>query len=119
MSGTVAQRDRVLRGFINAGPRGVTGYDWSGPRVLDGGDRIMRFAARLYELKADGYRFRKADFRRDGHDVFVLTGTVELASSKAATPSGHACPASAAPAVPSPLFVLPHQPLGAYDEVAA
>jgi len=73
----MTQTERVLAALKAVGPRGVTGYDFSGPVVIDGGHRVMRVAARVLELREQGHPVETVG-RRDGHVVYVLSG-VEVA----------------------------------------
>lgn len=107
------QLERVEAALQYAGAAGITAYDFSGPSVIDGGNRIMRVAARILELKAQGRKIEKAG-RRDGHDVYVLRQDVGvgLVSSNRSWESGEADTGT--------LFQLPApQPAGAYDWDAA
>lgn len=70
------QCDRLLAELRRNPLRGVTGYDFSGPVVVDGGDRIMRVAARILDLKKAGYRFRDDAGKRDGHKIYMLEESV-------------------------------------------
>ncbi len=74
----MTQTERVLAALKAVGPRGVTGYDFSGPVVIDGGHRVMRVAARVLELREQGHRVASAGWR-DGHRVYRLESGVEVA----------------------------------------
>lgn len=56
MKAAVCQRDRVLRALEGVGSLGLTVEDFDGTRdVIDGGPRLKRLAARIGELRDEGY----------------------------------------------------------------
>lgn len=70
------QTDRVLAALRKAGSRGITASDFTpaeGNHVIDGGGRITRVAARVRDLRDEGYTIVKGP-RRAGFDTYVLTG---------------------------------------------
>jgi hypothetical protein len=71
----VIQRERVLRSLQTAGPLGVCQADWlgrfNGSGTPDGGAPITRLAARVEELRGDGWPV-VARGKRDGFQVYVL-----------------------------------------------
>jgi hypothetical protein len=72
----LSQHDRVLAALRTAGSRGITQSMFApaeGGQVVDGGGRITRIAARVHELREEGYTIVKAG-RREHFDVYVLTG---------------------------------------------
>jgi len=81
----MTQTERVLAALKAVGPRGVTGYDFSGPVVIDGGHRVMRVAARVLELRERGYRIVPAGMR-DGHRIYRLESGVEVAPAPVGLP---------------------------------
>ena len=72
------QQARVLRALELAGEHGVTAADFSGVKgTPDGGPPIMRFAARVMELRQAGHTIVQADVpRRDKCKVMVLRAEV-------------------------------------------
>lgn len=72
----MTQTERILSALRTAGPRGITQSMFTPPEggtVIDGGGRITRVAARVLELRAEGYVIVKGA-RRDGFDTYVLVG---------------------------------------------
>lgn len=56
-----------------AGPQGITAADFSGLHgTPDGREPITRVAARILELREQGYRIDKLDQRRDKCAIYVL-----------------------------------------------
>lgn len=66
----MTQRDRVLKSLQAAGPRGISQADWLGS-TPDGGPSITRVAARVNDLKRDGYVIDVRG-KRDKCAVYVL-----------------------------------------------
>ena len=54
----MTQKQRVLRMLNQRGGLGVTPVDFQGPDVIDGGKPILRLAARVGDLRDDGYVIR-------------------------------------------------------------
>ncbi len=73
----MTQAQRVLAALRQTGSRGVTQNDFAPPpnggSVIDGGSRISRVAARVRELREDGYVIVSAG-RREGFETYVLVG---------------------------------------------
>lgn len=59
----MTQTDRVLAALHDAGPTGVTQVDFSLPHVVDGGAPITRLAARIKDLRDQGFRIHDAGTR--------------------------------------------------------
>lgn len=58
-----SQKDRVLAALSKAGERGITRVDFQLPYVIDGGDPILNFPARIKELKLDGWDVQEGGWR--------------------------------------------------------
>ena len=54
----MTQKERILRMLNQRGGLGVTPVDFQGPDVIDGGKPILRLAARVGDLRDDGYVIR-------------------------------------------------------------
>jgi hypothetical protein len=67
----MTQQDRVLAALTRAGARGVTQVDFLLPNVIDGGAPITRVAARVNELRNDGFQIQ-TDGERDSCAVYKL-----------------------------------------------
>jgi hypothetical protein len=106
----VIQRQRVLAALRRAGPGGITQVSFLGPFTADGGPPITRLAARVGELRDEGYEIVQTGLR-DKCAVYVLKGAV-AAPVRVAEP---------APEKPVGLFdpATASRPLGAYDDYDA
>lgn len=72
----MTQTERVLAALRAAGSRGITQSMFTPPEgghVIDGQGRITRVAARVRDLRDEGYVIVKGP-RRGGFDTYVLTG---------------------------------------------
>jgi hypothetical protein len=92
MKGTImTQKERVLKSLRASGEHGITQADWSGAfgPTPDGGPPITRLAARVLDLKQDGYQInRKASddlrnlcrvyYLRTQQPIVVETSAAEL-----------------------------------------
>lgn len=67
----MVQRKRVLRALQQAGDHGICSVDFAAPQVIDGGPPIMRVAARIEELRSEGFIIGDAG-QRHGTRVYVL-----------------------------------------------
>lgn len=69
----MTQNDRILRALRN-GP--VNPVDFQAPRVCDGGAPILRVAARINDLQANGHRIRsdRADNRTSTYTLVQEAG---------------------------------------------
>lgn len=72
MSDRMTQRDRVLQALRNRGGHGLTQVDFILPGVCDGGTPITRVAARIEELKGEGYTIATQPERRQRCVVYWL-----------------------------------------------
>lgn len=114
----MTQRDRVLSALRHAGPTGLTQVDFLGPQVCDKGKPITRVAARVNELRDQGFTITSSGTRH-GCAVYVLKE--DGASAALGGPS--CCGIADAPTPPGDepvsLFdpVTLHKPLGAYDDI--
>lgn len=82
----MTQVQRVLAALQAAGSRGITQSAFAPPEgghVIDGGGRITRLAARIHDLREQGYTILKAG-ERDHFDIYVLVGVP-------APPTEHLC----------------------------
>jgi len=92
----------------NAGQRGITQVSFLGPMTCDGGPPITRLAARIGELREEGYKVGQ-NGRRDKCVVYVLAG----AEAVPPPPIVESVPE------PEPTLFEPSavsRPLGAYDD---
>ena len=103
----MSQRDRVLAALHRFRLSGITQVDFSPPHVIDGGAPITRLAARVQELRDEGFQILSAD-RRDKCTVYRLDTTGANRATDTGSPGGEA-PADAAesPGEPPALFDLP------------
>lgn len=85
----MSQRDRVLAALYAAGTAGITQVDFMLPNVCDGGAPITRVAARIEELRGEGFRVVSGE-RRQKCTVY------RLEQPAASTASEHAADASGA-----------------------
>lgn len=81
------QNERILVAMRGAGRRGITRVDFQAPNVIDGGDIIINFPARIQNLEELGHEIVVTG-RRNKCNVYVLAsvlgegaGTPSLASS--------------------------------------
>ena len=110
----MTQRERILAALRKAGPSGLTQVDFLRFPTPDGGSPITRVAARVQELRDEGYEILSSG-TRDRCALYVLkeqgvsTGPVRLGG-----------PAVAGP-VETTLFdpVTVHAPRPHYEEEAA
>jgi hypothetical protein len=72
MTAPLTQRQRVLRALQHVRGTGLTQVDFDLPGVIDGGAPIKRVAARIEELRRDGYRIDVLPARRNRCVVYVL-----------------------------------------------
>lgn len=113
----MTQRERVLAELRRAAAGGITQVDFFAPHVIDGGTPITRLAARIQELRGQGYTITSSGTRH-GCAVYRLVSD----GAKAAPVGGTAGDAPAAVAAPSEstLFdpALVNQPLSPYDTLS-
>lgn len=51
----MSQAGRVYSALLRAGSEGITPIDFAAPDVIDGGPPIMRVAARIRDLREEGF----------------------------------------------------------------
>lgn len=109
-----SQTTRVLDALRYRGGRGITAADFALPDVIDGGQPIMRLAARVHELRSQGYRINDGG-RKGPLEIYVLAA--DTPSNGPAAPDLGPVPP---PLDPSPRLFDPPPPVGrsAYDEAA-
>jgi hypothetical protein len=102
----VNQRERVLKALQDAGLRGITQVDFLRFPTVDGGPPITRVAARVQELRDEGYEILSGT-TRDRCAVYIL--------------KRQDVPVVVDAAAGSTLFdpVSLHRPLSPYDEDVA
>ena len=72
----MTQKQRILKALESAGSRGVSPVDFLAPDVCDGGKPILRVAARILDLKNEGYQI---DCQTEaGVAVYVLRGSAPV-----------------------------------------
>ena len=81
----LSQRQRVLRALYRAGTEGITAADFAAPNVIDGDKPIMRLAARIEELREDGYPIHGAG-RRGTLKVYALDSELAADPGESAAP---------------------------------
>lgn len=67
----MTQTARVLAALTRAGDDGISAVDFAAPNVCDGGKPIMRVAARVKDLRDEGFRI-ETDGERNGCAVYKL-----------------------------------------------
>lgn len=67
----MTQTDRVLAALSRAGARGITAVDFIRFPTIDGGPPILRVAARIKELRDQGFEI-ETDGERDSCAVYKL-----------------------------------------------
>lgn len=77
----MTQKDRVLKSLRVAGSRGITQADWTGAyaQTPDGGAPITRLAARVLDLKQQGYTIKNGPLR-DSCRVYSLIPTEPISA---------------------------------------
>lgn len=118
----MTQKERVLHA-LQKHPRGLTQIAFDLPRTVDGGPPIKRVAARIEELRKDGYVIVDAG-RAHGCKIYRLqTASAPSAADRpTAVPTPPPLTDALAPALPAAvdegqLFKLP--PAGPYDDLDA
>jgi hypothetical protein len=118
----MTQRDRVLAALRHAGPAGLTQVDFLGPQVCDHGKPITRVAARVNELRDQGFTISSGGTRH-GCAVYVLKeqpSATTVSADPKGSPMDAAVVAEGTPElISSRLFdpVALSRPLGAYDDI--
>lgn len=84
----MTQKQRILRALQNAGPDGLVASDFM-VNPADGGAPILRVAARVHDLRADGHVIRGTWDSRMSQERYVLAGLVS-----AQPPEGVGAPSS-------------------------
>lgn len=84
----MTQTSRVLRLLEHRGAYGVTAVDFQLPDVADGGPPILRVAARILELREEGYHITDAGIRNKCK-VYVLQ-TADTAAEPPVDDTGQA-----------------------------
>lgn len=82
----LSEKDRILRLARERGERGFTAVDFLAPHVVDGGKPITRTAARVLDLKREGFTFRSGG-RRNRCKVYILDGASGESVSAGSEPS--------------------------------
>lgn len=59
----MTQKDRILAALYRAGKFGISQIDFDLPDVIDGGTPIKRVAARIEELRDQGFAIRSGERR--------------------------------------------------------
>jgi hypothetical protein len=67
----MTQKERILAALRFEGSRGIAGCDFSPPHVYDGGKPIYRVAARIMDLREEGYDI-VTDGTRHGTGLYKL-----------------------------------------------
>lgn len=67
-----SQNDRVLAALRKTGTRGLSAVDFLPPRTVDGGEPILRLAARIHDLRKREFSIKKVG-ERHGTAVYVIT----------------------------------------------
>jgi hypothetical protein len=76
----MSQRDRVLAALYRRGRHGLTQIDFDLPDVIDGGAPIKRVAARVEELRDQGFRITSGE-RRNKCTVYRVEGVTSDAGT--------------------------------------
>jgi hypothetical protein len=86
----MTELERVIRALRAAGDRGITQVDFLTPDVIDGEKPITRLAARILELKAEGYQIEGSG-KRDKCKVYVLAADPVAVQAPVPVPTDAKC----------------------------